>query len=379
MLSLYLSLMTLSVAIVGGGLSGLVAAIHLALSGQRVTLFEKKTYPFHRVCGEYISNEVLPYLERLGIDPFLWGAQQISEFELTSVNGNRAQMALDLGGFGISRFCFDEHLARYAQSLGVVVLEHAEVEQIRFHQGVFELRTAQQSVEAQVVLSAYGKRSKLDYTLKRSFITRRSPYVGVKHHIRYPQPASRISLHNFSGGYCGISAVENGVQNLCYLVHRDAVRTHGNIHQLEKVVLSENPYLAKIFDTAEFLFTKPEVINEITFEQKEPVHQHLLMIGDAAGMITPLCGNGMAIGIHGAKLACESVLAWDGKEHSRPAMEARYRQQWTQAFALRLWTGRQIQRLFGGKAASNFAVALANQIRPAARFLMTKTHGQPFA
>lgn len=287
-------------------------------------------------------------------------------------------MPLDLGGFGISRFRFDEQLARYAQGLGVAVEENCEVEQITFAKGRFEIRSATRSFEAQIVLAAQGKRSKLDYALKRDFVTKRSPYVGIKYHVRYPQPANRISLHNFKDGYCGISAVEQGVQNLCYLVHRDAVRAHGSIGQLEQAILSRNPYLADIFDRAQFMFDKPEVINEITFEQKEPVHQHMLMVGDAAGMITPLCGNGMAIGIHAAKLACESVLAWDGSESGRAAMEANYNRQWQHAFSARLWAGRQIQRLFGGEAASNFAVDLANRVRPIARLLMAKTHGQPF-
>lgn len=370
--------MTKQVVIVGGGLSGLVAAIHLARLGRRVTLFEKKVYPFHRVCGEYISNEVLPYLSSLGVDPFAWGAQRISDFELTSVNGKSAHMPLDLGGFGISRYKLDQALARYAATVGVEVIENAEVEQLAFRSGRFEIRTNRLELEAQVVVAAHGKRSKLDYQLTRTFVTRRSPYVGVKYHIRYPQPDARISLHNFKDGYCGISAVEDGIQNLCYLVHRDALRREGDIPRLEQHVLARNPFLSDIFRHAEFLFHRPEVINEITFERKEPVVSHVLMIGDAAGMITPLCGNGMAIGIHAAKLACESILRWNGEETTRAAMEAHYSRQWNRTFALRLWSGRQIQHLFGAETPSNLAVALARHVPPVARFLMAKTHGEPF-
>ncbi|HZZ75876.1 MAG TPA: FAD-dependent oxidoreductase, partial [Puia sp.] len=45
------------VAIVGGGLAGLSLAILLARESYRVCLFEKEAYPFHKVCGEYISME----------------------------------------------------------------------------------------------------------------------------------------------------------------------------------------------------------------------------------------------------------------------------------------------------------------------------------
>jgi flavin-dependent dehydrogenase len=371
--------MKLKVAIVGGGLSGLTAAIHLAHKGQQVTLFEKKTYPFHRVCGEYISNEVLPYLRSLGIDPFAWGAQQISEFELTSVNGKSARMPLDLGGFGISRFHFDHQLAHFARSVGVEVVEDCEVEEVDFREGRFHIRTARKNLEAAVVLAAHGKRSKFDYTLKREFISKRSPYVGVKYHLRTDHPARQISLHNFLNGYCGISEVENGVKNLCYLTHRDNVRAYGDLAAMEQAVLHRNPFLKRIFSESDFLFKRPEVINEITFESKEPVFQHMLMIGDSAGMITPLCGNGMAIGIHAAKLACEAVVGWNRQESARASMENTYRQKWLKTFAARLWAGRQIQRLFGGEGASNLAVSLARHVKPVARFLMGKTHGQPFA
>jgi flavin-dependent dehydrogenase len=57
-----------SVIIVGGGLAGLCSAIHLSKTGTEVILIEKNNYPKHKVCGEYISNEVLPYLEWLGLN-----------------------------------------------------------------------------------------------------------------------------------------------------------------------------------------------------------------------------------------------------------------------------------------------------------------------
>ena len=56
------------------------------------------------------------------------------------------------------------------------------------------------------------------------------------------------------------------------------------------------------------LFEKPEVINEITFEKQDPVSNHILMCGDAAGMITPLCGNGMAMAIHSAKILSGLII-----------------------------------------------------------------------
>ena len=63
------SLERAEVIIVGGGLAGLTAAIHLARKGVSTMLFERNRFPHHKVCGEYLSREVLPYLKELEI-PF---------------------------------------------------------------------------------------------------------------------------------------------------------------------------------------------------------------------------------------------------------------------------------------------------------------------
>ena len=59
---------TYDLAIAGGGLAGLALSIQIAKAGYRVVLFEKEQYPFHRVCGEYISLESWNFLHHLGVD-----------------------------------------------------------------------------------------------------------------------------------------------------------------------------------------------------------------------------------------------------------------------------------------------------------------------
>ena len=91
------------VLIVGGGLAGLVASLLLVQKGFPVTLVEKKTYPLHRVCGEYISNEVVDFLKRNELYPLGLDLPQIRKFEFSDTQGKSITMPLDLGGFGISR------------------------------------------------------------------------------------------------------------------------------------------------------------------------------------------------------------------------------------------------------------------------------------
>jgi len=367
------------VTVIGGGLAGLLTSIQLVRKNIPVQLFEKKRYPFHRVCGEYISNETVPFLKSLNLYPEALKPSQIKRLQLTSVNGKSVVMQLDLGGFGISRYAFDNWLCQKAIREGVEVNQNMEVKKIDFKKNEFTLHTNKEAFVSDVVIGAYGKRSRLDINMNRSFINKKSPYVGIKYHLKIEHPDDLIALHNFKDGYCGISNVENGVSNLCYLSHRDNLKNSGSINALEEQILYRNPFLKTIFRNAEFVFTPPETINEISFQTKRPVENHVLMAGDAAGMITPLCGNGMAMAIHTSKILSNLIVPFCKNEFSsREKLESVYAREWHQQFATRLRIGRQLQNLFGSTFASNLAVGVARNFKPLANYLVSKSHGKPF-
>lgn len=364
--------------IIGGGLAGLISSIRLQRAGLECVLFEKKSYPFHRVCGEYISNEALPFLQSENLYPAEFSPPKISRFQLSSVSGRFSTLPLDLGGFGISRYTFDKFLSEKARTAGVQLNTECEVANVSFRDGKFTIRTQVNEIIADLVIGSFGKRSKMDAALSREFIRQRSPFVGVKYHLRTNHPSDLIALHNFEGGYCGVSNIEEGKTNLCYLVHRDAIRRAGSVERMQEAVMFRNPLLKDIFERAEFLFDKPEVINEISFKTKSTIEDHMIMIGDAAGMITPLCGNGMAMAIHSAKIASDVVIDFAHGEISREEMERRYTASWKKNFATRLREGRLIQGLFGSHTASNAAILLALYVRPLATAIIRRTHGDYF-
>lgn len=367
-----------SVVIIGGGIAGLIAAIALSRKGIKTLVIEKKSYPMHRVCGEYISNEAVPFLKSLNVYPGQFNPPQISRFELSAISGKKKQLPLELGGFGISRFSFDQFLYENALNSGVEFRLNTTVESVEFMGQSFNVATAEETFASRVVLGSFGKRSNLDARLDRPFMKRRSPYVGVKYHARLDLPGDIVALHNFPGGYCGVSQVENQLINICYLVHREKLKASGSIAELEKNVLSVNPIIRDIFSRAVFLFDKPEVINEISFEKKSPVESRILMLGDAAGMITPLCGNGMAMAIHSAKIAADAVTSFVNGEFSREEMESAYLHEWNRHFSRRLFNGRWIQRLFGTESGSSIAIYLALHFRPLAMEIIRSTHGKAF-
>lgn len=363
------------VAIVGGGLAGLTTALHLTKAGYKIAVFEKYTNPHHKVCGEYVSNEVLPYLSFLGIDPMKEGAKEISKLEFTDTNGNPIKLNLPLGGFGISRYALDNLLFQKAEKSVDFIFE--TVEKIVFEKNVFRIATQQKgNYKANIVVGAYGKRSNLDTFLNRKFMLQNSPWLAVKSHFEYAMPEDTVALHNFNGGYCGLSKTETNAVNTCYLATFKAFKKYGNIDDFQKNVLCENPKLKHFFHEAKPLFSKPLTISQISFSNKSPVENHIFMVGDSAGLIHPLCGNGMAIAIHGAKILSELLMEYHGKEDfSRSKLELEYSKRWNNTFSKRLKTGRAIQNILMNPIAEKIGFQMVKNIPALLPAIIKRTHG----
>ena len=368
---------TFDVIIVGGGLAGLTSAIHLSKFQQRVLLIEKNSYPKHKVCGEYISNEVLPYLNSLGINPIKEGAKKISKVQVSTTKGNLIKGVLPLGGFGMSRYFLDSLLLKKARVNGVQVLKDS-VDSICFKNGVFSVQTKDsKSFQSKIAIGAFGKRSELDLKMNRKFIQKKSPYLAVKLHVKGDFPENLIALHNFKGGYCGVSKVENNSINLCYITEYHSFKKHKNIKDFQEQVVFKNKHLKKIFKESTSVFEKPLTISQISFETKNPVENHIIMCGDTAGMIHPLCGNGMGMAITSARLASERILQFlNGEIKTRESLEKQYFKDWNKEFKTRLKTGHFISRLFRSETVSQIAYSILKLIP----FLLPKmiqfTHGK---
>ena len=366
------------VIIIGGGLAGLTSAIHLARSNTKVLLIEKNDYPKHKVCGEYVSNEVLPYLNYLGFNPFNFGAKKISSFELTTHNNKSIKANLPLGGFGMSRYQMDFQLYQLAVKSGVEVIKDSVID-VDFKDDVFHLQTKlSHQFKSKMVIGAFGKRSNLDTKFNRKFIKKKSPYLGVKIHVSGDFPENKVALHNFKGGYCGVSKVENNYINLCYITDFKAFKKFKDIKTFQQQVLFKNSALKLIFKNSEPQFEQSLTISQISFKIKNPVENHIIMCGDTAGMIHPLCGNGMGMAIRSAQLASELIIDYlQEKIESRAVLEKEYKKAWYKTFKWRLRAGHTIAYLF---RQNWLAPILLNALRMFP-FLLPKiikmTHGKP--
>lgn len=366
------------VLIIGGGLAGLTAAIHLSKIGFQVTVVEKNEFPKHKVCGEYISNEVLPYLNWLNLDIEDLHPTNITHLEFSTVAGKTIKNSLPLGGFGISRYTLDEYLYKKAIVNGCEIIKDT-VESILFNNEEFTLTTSDKTIlKSEIVIGAFGKRSNIDQKLNRNFIQEKSPWLAVKAHYSGDFPNHMVGLHNFKGGYCGVSKVENDIINICYLADYETFKQFKNIEDYQEKVVSQNPHLKTIFKQSNLLFEKPLTISQICFEEKLVVENHILMIGDTAGLIHPLCGNGMAMAIHSAKIVSELIDKYFNKEiKSRNELEEKYIQEWNFNFKKRLKMGRLLAQLLQKQKLSGILMRILIIFPFLLPKIIKKTHGKP--
>ncbi|MES2593087.1 MAG: NAD(P)/FAD-dependent oxidoreductase [Bacteroidota bacterium] len=370
------------VAIVGGGLAGLTLAIQMADAGYSCVLFEKNKFPFHKVCGEYISMESWNFLERLGLKLSEMDLPKIKKLHISSLSGQQLQHNLDLGGFGISRFLLDSKLAEIAINKGVHLVDNCKVHNVKFDGNTFSIETENDIYSADICVGAWGKHSNLDNKLARWFTTsgdKSKNYVGIKYHVKLDFPNDLIELHNFKSGYCGISKIEENKYCLCYLTDsKNLKNNNGNIKQMEERVLMKNPFLKKYLSEAQFLFDTPLAISQIKIGYKKSVENNILMLGDAAGNIAPLSGNGMSIAMRSSFFLNTLLIDYFNKKTTRQEMEKLYEQYWKKQFKKRINLSRYLQMLLKNERTTNIAIETLKKLPFLKKLVVKSTHGNPF-
>jgi len=369
---------SVEVVIIGGGLAGLVAGIHLLSCGIRVCVIEKDAYPRHRVCGEYLSNEVLPYLEHLGVELNDATVPNLKRMQFSTRGGDSLDCTLDLGGIGVSRYTLDDKLyQRYLAAGGEFIM--ATVNGFTFDNNKFNVNIKDHDdVEAHFVLGAFGKRSNMDKYMGRQFFQKKSSWMAVKaHYTNKNFPEDLVALHNFKGGYCGLSYNDLGSVNVCYLATYESFQRYKNTKDFELNNLSTNPLLEEFFQNAKMIFEKPLSIAQISFDKKDLVQDHVLMLGDAGGLIHPLSGNGMAMAIQSAKLASEALLKYRVCAYDRALIENYYKILWNNEFNRRMKTGRLLQKVLMHDRLSHYSQRFVQRIPGLLPKIIQLTHGNP--
>jgi len=368
------------IAIIGGGIAGLSLSIDLRRRGHAVTVLEKGHYPRHKVCGEYISMESHRYLMDICPSLSTLSLPKITQFKLTAPGGNQFTTALGLGGFGISRYKLEEMLFNEALKQGVVCMTGTKVQEVLpdADSNGYRIQTSQGFVTASFVCNSSGRQSNVS---QRTVLPDKSDtnYIGVKYHVKLKRDAGQIEIHNFPGGYCGISAIEEDKACLCYIVNSQKLHLAGNaIPELERRFLFQNAHLKNLLTNAEFVFKEPVTVSGIHFRIHAPETADAFYLGDSAGSIAPITGNGMSMGLRSASVLASHMDRYFAQTITLDQLHVSYAHFWTDNFAFRIKRSRHLQKLAESPFLTRCLINMFNICPPMARGIIKQTHGNPF-
>ncbi len=324
------------VIIVGGGPAGASAAIELAASGARVLLAERERFPREKLCGEFISPECLEHFARLGVLERMneGGGARVSETVFYAPSGRCVSVpSAWFGGgnnggdaLGLSRAQMDARLLARAREVGVHVLEEASlagvvsegarVRGVRLHTSGGETR----EFRARVSLDATGRHRGLVRRAARELkgvadgggIEARARLVAFKAHLEGTRGAAGVcEIYFYPGGYGGLSPVEGGLSNLCFIARAGDVRAGGSdAERVMSEVVARNRRAAHTLSGARAR-TRWLGVSVESFGRHEPApFDGLLAVGDAAAFIDPFTGSGMLMALEGGQLAARAVTRW---------------------------------------------------------------------
>jgi flavin-dependent dehydrogenase len=315
------------VIVAGGGPAGASAAIHLAKANLKVLLIEQKTFPRAKLCGEFISPECIAHFEKLGVALDMISSQpaQILETVFYSRRGREIVVPSRwFGGnaLGLSRAVMDHHLLARAKALGVRVLENTTISDVVEDgcgvRGVTVKAPGNREYQASVVVDATG-RSRVLARKTNSIQAVKPSLVAFKAHLAGTRATmTSCEIYSYPGGYGGLSTVENGRSNLCFIVQASLVR---RAHSDPQKVIRENLMLnRRAAFTLEHATVETDWLSVAleSFGRRQPSPKPgLLAIGDSAAFIDPFTGSGMLMALESGQLVAEQIIQHQSKLDER--------------------------------------------------------------
>ena len=300
--------------IIGGGPAGAAVAISLARAGRPVTLIERHAGAHHKVCGDFLSAGAVRMIGELGVDLAPLGPAQIARVRIVH-GAAEASGALPFPALGVSRMALDEALLARAGEAGARVLRGVAVRRLcRDGDGFVVDAGAHGRWVAETVFLGTGK-----HDLRGAA---RPPHgaelVGLKTYLM-PSPeqmralAETVELVLFPGGYAGLMPVKGGRTVLCWLMPRAVLRRMGAWPAALEWLLSACPHLARRLAGSTSVLARPVAVAGIPYGF---LHRGgdcgMFRLGDQAGVIPSLAGDGVAIALLSGRLAAEAWLAGEG-------------------------------------------------------------------
>lgn len=304
--------------IVGGGPAGTVAAIALAQAGVRPVILERSREDEDALCGGFLSAPTCAALAHWGVDVAALGARPVTRLRL--VAGPRCvELALPAVGVGLSRRALDRALRAAAEARGAGIERGVAVRRIGVDLAVHLADGS--TLPAAAVILATGKHDV--HGLVRPRIV--DPTLGLR--ARLPGNgalAGTIELHLFEGGYAGLVLQEDGSTNLCMAVRHSRLReSDDNPARLIAALAAESPHFAARIAGG---LGRVDAVAQVPYGWRAAEGTPgLYRIGDQAGVIPSLAGEGIGIAIASGAFAARSWQDGMSAEAFQPLLAARTR------------------------------------------------------
>lgn len=293
--------------IVGGGPAGAAAAIELARGGIAATVIERSDSDQDVLCGGFLSWNTLRQLSELGIDPGALGGHPVDRLRLIA-GKQAAAFALPAPGIGLSRRTLDAALLARAETLGVTVRRGTAVRSIE--PDIVHLATDER-IHADRIILATGKH---DVRGLPRPATSDDPAMGLR--WRFPASpalaariAGAVELHLFDHGYAGLVMQEDGHANLCLAIRRSAFVAAGQRPEAVLAALIEHQPLLRERLGSERCGDAQAVANVPYGWHARHASQGLYRVGDQAGVIPSLAGEGVGIALASGMAAAQALLS----------------------------------------------------------------------
>ncbi len=361
------------ILIIGGGPAGSTTALYLSQLGLDITLIEKKIFPRETLCGEFLSKEVTDVLKELNIfkDFISLNPNKLNSFRAVDCSGIQLKTDLNFDAYSMKRSVFDFLLLEKAKERKINVIQPADVISTAKGNSEFISEIEDGSgqiiqIKSKMVIAAYGKQNILDKKMLRRFVNKRSNLNGVKFHLplsllqeSFPD---EIRIYTNEGLYCGMNRVSDSDMTVCFLENRKESKIPSRERLID--VIKSNDYFQKVFSDESIHYIKTANIygtGNIYFGKKELVENGIIMIGDAAHVISPLAGDGIGMAMESAKLLYEIMSQHKLDAANYEKIYISYKKKFEKVFNKRLTIAKIIQGIILNKNYSKLAIGIVGK------------------